>query len=338
MWPKEILDESKALVHGLSRMKQYVARWREGFSGRDMLVLKSTLLRWCRIGRRVQSNEPHIWDERLTQSFLAAIEFAHGETFRFGEATTPDGDAFDPVTRLSRDSVSVSRSGNANPDVMSMAAPGYKSTNRFQGQALTMEIHEDDVVNWPSAVERLLRVDPVDPAKARNTPLFRDTRYCRQLRNGLFASGGNPLSPRFVRKILRDIVGDNRDWFGTRLPTMFGVHSFRIGAMNDYLDAGVDYFEISALGRWTSSSVMDYHRMRRSSAHAWKRKALHQSLSALDRPAAEADVSARVMSLRAAMRARALPEVLFAPAAVARPQRVSRQTSLLDWARSVRMS
>ena len=335
LWPKDIMASLGPVVRGLTRMKDYVARWREGLSGSDLMVLKLTLMQWCRQGLKVQANEHHTWDERLVDSVMASFEFAYGETFRYGEATTPEGDDFNMVNRLTRKSVKVKASGNDSPDIMVCKAPGFKKTNKFSGMELTHQISQDEPINWPTAVSRMVSSDPIKKEDEESTPLFRDTRYCKhQRKDGTFAGGGKPLNPRFIRNVLRRIVKANRDWFGTRTPEQFGVHSFRIGAMNDYLDAGADYFEISSMGRWCSTSVLDYHRMKRETQHEWKRKALHHSLSNALRPGAEANIAKKTLELTKLMRSRAA--AMATKIAAAPRHKKARQTTLTHWARMAR--
>jgi hypothetical protein len=131
---------------------------------------------------------------------------------------------------------------------------------------------------------RMIASDPVRYEDRHRTPLFRDTRGLRDLGDGTFEGGGKPLSNAFIRKLIRQLVRANPEWFGARDPESFGIHAFRIGAMNDLLDAGADFFVISALGRWVSQSVMDYHRMKRSTEYAWRKKATNLSLASAGNP------------------------------------------------------
>ena len=335
LWTKPMLAELHPLVKGLTRLKNYVARWREGISGGDMVVIKETILRWARQGLRVQPGRPEVWDARLAASVIGSFEFAYGETFRYGEATCPDGEVFDPILRLSREHAKIHAGASDQPDVMVMRAPGYKVINKFQGVELTDQILPGDAVNWPTAVQHLMSVDKVRPEDAGDTPMFRDTRRIRRRRDGFFEGGGHPLKPRFIREVIRRVVTANQDWFGSRLPAHFGVHSFRIGSMNDLLDAGADYFEVSTLGRWSSASVMDYHRMARDRQHSWKRRALHTSLATADRTRTGADIGARAQRLAKFVQKHAASDIVShheSPKA----RRSSTQTSITQWTQRIR--
>ena len=143
---------------------------------------------------------------------------------------------------------------------MTMKPPWYKVQNRYAGNELTSTVRTEDELNWPAAILVMNGAVPMLDKDKANTPLFRDTRGVARRKDGTFPAGGSPLPYKFVLKVLRELITVNADYFGTRAPKDFGLHSFRIGGMNDLVDSGASFFVVSALGRWTSQSVMDYHR------------------------------------------------------------------------------
>jgi len=88
-------------------------------------------------------------------------------------------------------------------------------------------------------MRRLFKVDPVDPAAAKFTPLFR-------LRSG---------SPITI-DMLRDWVKRLMQAIGLD-PAHFGAHSLRIGSATALFAAGADPNIIRTMGRWSS----DYYRL-----------------------------------------------------------------------------
>jgi hypothetical protein len=59
--------------------------------------------------------------------------------------------------------------------------------------------------------------------------------------------------------------------------------------MNDYVDAGASFFVVSAAGRWTSQSVLDYHRMQQSTANRWAHRATQCALALATKTAPATD-------------------------------------------------
>ena len=195
-----------------------------------------------------------------------------------GEALTPQAQEFDHTERLTRGSYRIEQAAGHAP-LMTMTPPLYKVTNKFSGHQLTGTVREDDPLNWPKAIIVLDGIVPMHPADKAITPLFRDTRGVQRRKDGTFPAGGKPLPYKFVLSTLRELIRVNTRHFGTRTPGTFGLHSFRIGGMNDLVDSGASFFVVSALGRWTSQSVMDYHRMTRESEDQWQRRAIQYALT-----------------------------------------------------------
>jgi hypothetical protein len=286
LWSDQHFTDLAPVTAGMARISTYVAQWREGLTAADTYVLIRTLRRWHAEGRRISPNRRATWDTRLVNTICASFEFAYGELFRYGEATSPDGDEFDPRTRLTRAHrrVVVHVADGAPSKTTILRPPKYKSPNRYSGVELTGEHCASDPLNWPHAMERMLESDPVQHSDMARTPLFRDTRGLQRTRDGNYEGGGKPLSNSFIRGLIRRLVKANPAWFGARDPASFGIHAFRIGAMNDLIDAGADYFVTSALGRWVSQSVMDYHRMKRPTEYAWRKRAMNVSLASTGEP------------------------------------------------------
>ena len=298
LWPPRLFEELKPLTDGLLRTKDYVARFRDGLSGADIMTIKKTILSWARSGKRISPRSAHHWDDRMAASAIGALEMAYGLTFRFGEVTCPDQEDFEYLAsrRLTRNSASVIKGPAGHFDILKLKAPRFKSNNKYSGQELTGEIVHSDPLNWASALIHMKHVDPVAHANdfspeahadRQITPMFRDTRGLHRIPgSSLYPAGGNPISVRFMREhVIRAAVKARPDWFGTRLPETFGAHSCRIGSLNDYIDAGGSFFECSAAGRWTSQSILDYHRLSREKRHEWQRRIVHTSLAAAGRPA-----------------------------------------------------
>ena len=95
-------------------------------------------------------------------------------------------------------------------------------------------------------MNNLLRVDPVDAAKAHSTPMFRLTK----------ADGSRaPLTVEAIRnwaKTLAHSVGQD--------PAHFGAHSLRIGGATALFAAGADPTVIRTMGRWSSDCYRLYVR------------------------------------------------------------------------------
>jgi hypothetical protein len=164
----------------------------------------------------------------------------------------------------------------------------FKVHNKFSSDYITGEIVPTDPLNWPSHILQMMKLDPVLPEWRSRTPLFRDTRGLQRDQHGRFPpgsaihGGGNALKYRDMLATLRkaiDAESGAGKWFSGRPSSEFGLHSFRIGCMNDLVAAGASYFVVSAMGRWTSESVMEYHRMQTSTAHHWARRAKHHAMS-----------------------------------------------------------
>jgi hypothetical protein len=281
LWPEHMFSGLKNMFKGMAKVKQYSKRPRLGLSAADLTVMISTINEWVRKGN-VKCGWKHRWDERLAASFTAMFLFTYGKMFRFADATKPSKELFDPKRRLSRASVWFSEKLEGHPQEMTINPPNYKSENIHTGRDLVGEF-DDGPMNWPRAIDHLLAVDAVDSRAAQLTPLFRDTRYCplSAVGDGTYTPGGQPLDSDLVRRVIRQLVRANKWWFGNRSDIKFGVHSMRIGAMNDCLNAGCSYIEVCTLGRWTSDAVLLYHRMNARVAQDWHRKAVNTSLSAV---------------------------------------------------------
>ena len=274
LWPEPMFDNIKPMIKGLEKIKDYAKRERNGFSAPDVAIIVQTLHRWERQGRKIGPNSRDRWDQRLVANVAAAITFTYGNMYRFGDATCPEGEKWCPEMRLSRASVRFAPEVPGMPREVGLDPPTNKTANQHTGRQIT-GVFSDDCINWPSALDHLLAVDAVPQHLSHKTPLFRDSRKSPldgQLRDGSFAAGGVPLDGAFVRRTLKTIVRENAAWFGDRTEETFGLHSFRIGKLNDCLDAGASYFQCLSLGRWASDSVFKYHRMSKARAHEWQRK------------------------------------------------------------------
>ena len=276
LWPEQMLADLKPTTKGLEKIKDFAKRERDGFSAADVAILVNTLNKWASSGRKVGRNKK--WDKRLAANVAGAIVFCFGLMYRFGDSTCPVGEEFDPRERLTRASVWYAELVAGQPRTMSVDPPVNKCANHHTGRILT-GIFSDDCINWPSAIDNILAIDPVEGNKKHITPLFRDTRGSTLLPSGLYSAEGKPLNGDFMRRTLRALVTANKTWFGDRLPATFGCHSMRIGAMCDAVAAGCSLFEVCTMGRWSSDAVFAYHRMTKERTHECQRKAMNTSFS-----------------------------------------------------------
>lgn len=342
LWSQDMLEAAKPLVKGLAKLKDFHKRYKEGLTAADITVLLATLDKWRRQGRRVsrQVRWGH-WDDRLAANVSGAIQFCYANVFRFGDANCAAGEEWDPMERLTRASVSYSTSVPGHPQEMHMDPPKYKCANRHTGHKIT-GVFEDGPINWPCAVDHLMACDPVAANRTDVTPLFRDTRNIHldaKAKDGTYVAAGPPLRGPFIRTVIMQLIRENPKWFGTRDPLHFGTHSLRIGAMNDLLDSGADYFTISALGRWASTAVLDYHRMSRDKAHGWHARAIAQAVKTAREKGAgheaylESASSSSCLRLRTQRRASA---VACTSSGRARVAAARSQTTLVSWSRTGR--
>jgi hypothetical protein len=112
-------------------------------------------------------------------------------------------------------------------------------------------------VDAVAEVQNLLQVDPVSPAMAASTPLFRDGSV-----------NGRPLHADFMRDTIKSLmvsIGEN--------PHEFGTHSLRIGGATALFAAGATPTVIRTMGRWSSDCYRLYVRACYEASIAWTRKA-----------------------------------------------------------------
>ena len=300
LWPEPMFEQLKDTTKGFARIKDFAKRERAGLTAADITVLLATLQEWVRTGKQWGRRAREVWDTRLAASVSAALCFCYGLLYRFGDATVPDGEDFDPRERLTRASVWHSEKQAGVPATMSVDPPVNKCANVHTGRMLS-GLFSSDSINWPTAVDNLMACDPVASHLRHTTPLFRDTRTSKldsKARNGTYEAGGLPLSGKFMRRVIRGLVADNKFWFGDRVPSLFGVHSMRIGALNDALDSGATLFDVVSLGRWTSESVFAYHRMPRAKRHEWQKRSIDVSRGTARADMIKAGVSEEVADRR----------------------------------------
>lgn len=218
-----------------------------------------------------------------------------------------------------------------------MPAPRCKVSNYHTGFDLSSIIDHDAPINWPSAVMRMLQSDPspTDVEAAGRTPLFRDVRNI-----GKGDPGGEPLKGYWMRRLIQSLVAECSVWFGSdRKPEDFGIHSFRIGKLNDLLQAGATVFEVSTMGRWVSDAVLRYHRLTLEAATALRAKATQGSLLGQDAAGFVGHAMPRSViqqgALDAAM-ASGQETSRAAPQVVSTAKRAAGQPSLDSWFRKRR--
>ena len=273
LFPDHFFKESVAdYTKALALVKMHTLKYREGLDGSDVVVLSKVIRDWAVNGLKISPRSKFVWNAALASNVTASFLFSYGLWMRYGEATCPGGSEFKADIRLTRASVSIVK--NSTPggrDIMHVKPGRYKVMNKHAGRELSGEINYKDPLNWPVAILKLIREDPVAPHEDSYTPLFRDTRGLCKGPSGCFPGldKAKPLPQSFALKCLRLAITRAPDWFGARDPLNFGLHSFRIGRMNDYLDAGADYFVCAEEGRWTSQSILDYHRLSRRAHFKW---------------------------------------------------------------------
>ena len=275
LWPQPMFDNIKPMIKGLAKIKDFAKREREGFSATDVAVIVRTLNSWERQGRTIGKGKRHgVWDKRLVANVAGSIVFTYANMYRYGDATCPDKEKWCAEERFSRASVRYAPIVQGTPREICLDPPNNKVANMHTGRVIS-GLFAEDSINWPTAIDHLMAVDPIPHHLRHKTPLFRDSRKSAlnsTLRDGTYEAGGVPLDGAFVRRTLHTIVRENPEWFGNRTEELFGVHSFRIGKLNDCLDAGASYFQCLSLGRWASDSVFKYHRMSKNRAHEWQKK------------------------------------------------------------------
>ena len=289
LWTEAMFRDMKPYMQGLFKIKAYVAEKRLGLSAPDVLVIDNTLKSWSAAGRPITARgDRWRWGGHFTLAVSGSHKFAYGAAMRYGEATLPNGKVWDPVDHLSQADIKIVPGIRGGPLIMKVVPPRFKVANRHSSEFITEEIHPEDPLNWPAAIIRMMKLDPVEEKWKALTPLFRDTRHLvRDPITGRFPpgaavhGGGDALPYKLMLTVLRKAIAAESGpgmWFEGRPDSGFGLHSFRIGRMNDYVDAGASYFVVSAAGRWTSQSVMDYHRMQQSTANRWAHRATQCAL------------------------------------------------------------
>ena len=240
LWPDSMFKDIKPYMDGLFKIKMFVAEKREGLNAPDTLVLCQTVTAWAKANRRIMARGHHVWGGHFAAATIASFQFANGEVFRFGEATCPAGKDFDIAYGLTQGDVSIVPGKPGQPDVMKIKPNKFKVRNSHSSEYITGEIRPDDPLNWPTAIQHMMMLDPIHSQEERlRTPLFRDTRHLSwdKVRGGFppgtaKEGGGDSLPYRTMLKILRELIQaeSGRDkWFEGR-PGPFGLHSFRIGS------------------------------------------------------------------------------------------------------------
>lgn len=281
LWTEKMFDEVVPMLKGLKNLNMAVSKVRDGLTGADICILAKALRARVTRGECARPSKAglYMYDERLVESIIASWHFCYQECFRFGDATSPDNTPFNPKFRLTRDDIRYSKPVKGHKQTITVPAPKMKVTNRHTGFAIVGEIDDDAPINWAASVDRMLVLDPspTDKATAAVTPLFRNV-----LNVSLGAGGGLPFTGRWMRALIRSLVDECEVHFGPRVSADFGVHSFRIGKLNDMLQAGATMFQVSTMGRWVSDAVLRYHRMTQEASTALHNRAVDCSLVGAD--------------------------------------------------------
>ena len=102
-----------------------------------------------------------------------------------------------------------------------------------------------------AALRRLVRYDPVSPAAAPVTPLFRDFRH-------------KPEGSHFTVSAMRELVRERMRSIGYTEACEWGSHSCRVGGATDLVSTGkASPLLLQAKGRWASDIGRIYARMTR---------------------------------------------------------------------------
>ena len=135
-----------------------------------------------------------------------------------------------------------------------------KNMRHLRGKTVPLIIGAGgEYVDAVAEMENLLRVDPVPPHEAANTPLFRVGRA---------SDARQPLRIEHVRdwvKTLMVSIGED--------PSQFGAHSLRIGGATALFAAGAEPHIIRTMGRWSSDIYRLYVRACFKDTLAWSRRA-----------------------------------------------------------------
>ena len=123
LWTEYMFSELKDYLDGLSKIKHFVTKFRDGLRAPDVCVINKTLKRWNGLPIGAASNHfrsstmppPPRWNNALITTFCALFEFVYGEKFRTGEALTPQAAEFDPTIRLTRASYTVTQAAGHLP-------------------------------------------------------------------------------------------------------------------------------------------------------------------------------------------------------------------------------
>ena len=276
LWTDDMFASLKPVTDGLKNMNLAVRQRREGLSAADICVLSAALRRRIGTVERPSWRGLYLYDDRLVETVIALWHFVYSEAYRYGDATCPDDGPFEAKFRLTRDGVKFSAPTSEGRQTVTLPCPRTKVTNWHTGFAMSSTVDDNAKINWGASLNRMIALDPT-PTRAdiaAETPLFRDVRNVP-----LGQGGGLPIKGRWMRSLIRSLVQENPGWFGDRVAKDFGIHAFRIGRLNDLLDAGASMFQVSSLGRWVSDSVLRYHRMSQEAAAALHAKALEASLT-----------------------------------------------------------
>ena len=199
----------------------------------------------------------------------AALALALQGLLRGAEFTT-DG-ALDPMRDLTRaDIVSVS------PERLVVMMRPCKNMQHLSGKTVPLIIGAGgEFIDAVAEVRNMLAVDPVAPADAARTAMFRVGRLPHERR---------PLRTNDVRLQTRILMTSiNED------PSEFGAHSYRIGGATALFAAGADPTIIRTMGRWSSDIYRLYVRACFQQTMDWSRRAGSQVVHDVAKEFSEVD-------------------------------------------------
>ena len=188
----------------------------------------------------------------------AALATALQGLLRSSEFACDAGVQWKPDRHISRaDVVSLSA------DKMVLMIAPCKNMHHLGGKTCPLVIGGGgEFVDAVWEVRNMLRVDPVDPALATSTPLFRTPSTNEPLRTG-------PV--RDITRVLMTAIGED--------PAEFGTHSYRIGGATALFAAGADPTVIRTMGRWSSDCYRLYVRACYEQSLSWTRRAGSQRVT-----------------------------------------------------------
>jgi hypothetical protein len=179
---------------------------------------------------------------KQAQGWRAALALAFCMLLRGGEVAVPGGESFNPLQHLTRGDITVVRSRDGSI-VLKLRLRVLKK-KVMTGKTYTVFLRAGGkLIDAVKEVLLYLEMDPVDPAQAEETPLFRHS-------NG----------KAFRREEVAQMVKYLMESIGLD-PAKFGAHSLRIGGATAALAAGIQPTLIRVLGRWSSDIYEIYCRL-----------------------------------------------------------------------------